>query len=104
MRIAAIVVTLSCALAAPAAAAAETADQKKARCAAQAGIVDRAVESRAGGAGIARTRAMLESGDEAVEAVYAPAVGPLVDWVYSLDEGELTAAAADAFETACLGY
>lgn len=83
-------------LAAPPALAADTAADT---CARTSAIVADAVAQRADGAAKARTVSTLESGDIAER--FIPAVQPLVDWVYTLPEEQLTDAAPAAFEEAC---
>jgi len=69
-------------------------------CAATAEIVADAVEMRSGGADKAATSKALANGD--VEPKYADAVVPLVEWVYTLPEDQLTDEASTAFHAACL--
>ncbi|MFD0858735.1 hypothetical protein [Roseovarius aquimarinus] len=97
LRLAALALPL--ALAVPAAAQTNDAD-KAAGCAATAEIVSDAVELRAGGSQRDAAAQAIAAGD--TDAKYAEAIGPLVDWVYTLPEEQLTDEAASAFTDACL--
>ncbi|MEI4261111.1 DNA primase [Roseovarius sp. D0-M9] len=69
-------------------------------CAATAEIVADAVVMRADGASQKATAKALASSD--IEAKYADAVAPLVDWVYTLPQEHLTDETAGTFNDACL--
>lgn len=75
-------------------------DDASAGCAATAAIVADAVEMRSGGADKMKTAETLAQGD--VEPKYVEVVAPLVEWVYTLPEHQLTDEAATAFNDACL--
>ncbi|PVA10251.1 DNA primase [Pelagivirga sediminicola] len=81
---------------APTLAAADSAEN----CAATSAIVAEAVSLRADGATQAAATRTLGAAD--IDGKYLPAVQPLVEWVYTLPEDQLTAAAPTAFEAACL--
>src|SRR6056297_3608145 len=88
-----------CLAAAPA--LAETDAERNERCAAQAGIIEQAVGLRADGTGKPGVTSALTEGADAVPARYAPSVPPLVDWVFALDEAQLSPEVADVFEASC---
>lgn len=70
-------------------------------CAPTGAIVTRAVEARTAGQG-APDAIKAISADMAGElAAYEPAVQPLVDWVYSLEEADLAQDVADSYVTQC---
>jgi hypothetical protein len=75
-------------------------DKRGAGCAATAEIVADAVAMRTDGTSQKATTEALKAGD--VEAKYVEAVAPLVDWVFTLPEHQLTDEAASAFNNACL--
>ena len=77
---------------------------KAENCAATAGIVSDAVAQRVDGKDMAATVAFLGSDAGGIAAKYREAVPALVDWVYTLPEDQLTDAASEAFEDACLAY
>lgn len=84
-------------------------EKQKETCAVTAGIVSQAVAERAGGADVNAVKDGFMTGDSAVAEKYQPTVGPLVDWVYTL-EAEVIAedGAAETigatYEKSCLGY
>ncbi len=97
--------TLSCGLALLAgAASAETEAQKAERCAAQADIVTQAVDARAQGRDAPGTKEMLTAADSRVPARYAPGITPLVEWVFTLPQDQLTLDVGGAFEKQCLEF
>ncbi|WP_113911966.1 DNA primase [Roseovarius dicentrarchi] len=82
--------------AAPALAAGKAAEN----CAVTSGIVADAVAQRVSGRAQADATATLADGD--IAARFVPAVQPLVEWVYTLPQDQLTGDAAAAFQAACL--
>lgn len=83
---------------------AETAEQKQSRCETSSGIVADAVLMRSGGQAADEVEASLTTGDKAVEKRFVPAVAPLVDWVYTLDESLLDEKVSATFLQSCLDY
>lgn len=83
---------------------AEVTAKKKENCAATAGVVASAIEMRAGGAGAVKVKQGLTKGDNAVDAKYIEAVGPIVDWVFTLDDATMAADVPTAYEQQCLSY
>lgn len=71
-------------------------------CAVSAGIVGHAVEQRRDGAALpaAQDAVIVSLGDDHAE--YVPAVEPIVEWVYTLPEDQLTDEVAEAYAAACL--
>lgn len=88
----------------PAAALAETEEERAARCEIQAGIAGDAMVLRDEGEGARDAKNRLESGDMAVDERYVPAVAPLVEWVYTLPEEVQDDAVLNAFERQCLKF
>lgn len=85
-------------------ASAETAAERKARCAAQAEIVQQAVTLRAEGKrenGTIRTITRTRKG---LAAPYTEAISPLTGWVYTLSDAQLRGDVAGEFRSACEGY
>lgn len=78
------------------------AQDKEDICATSAGIVDLAVEAR--GDGIDQKNAIGTIGDglEGDAAIYKPAVEPIVNWVYTLDEDLLNDDVGASYEKACM--
>lgn len=83
---------------------AEASQEKLENCAATAGIVGWAVEMRSGGVAAAEAKKTLTTGDIAVKSKYTEAVGPLVDWVFSLPEAALSEDVTGAYEQQCIDY
>ncbi|WP_324753709.1 DNA primase [Roseovarius sp. Pro17] len=75
-------------------------DARDRGCAATTAIVAEAVATRAKGTTQAQALKALLAGD--VDAKYIAAVGPLVDWVYTLPQDQLTNEAVAAYNDACL--
>ena len=73
-------------------------------CKATAEIVGAAVEGRKTGKPAAAIRASLTTGKDAIKPPYTDTVGPLVDWVFTLDEGAMQTDVAGAYQTQCLTY
>lgn len=82
--------------ASPALAASDAAEN----CTKTTAIVADAVAERSNGNAKAETVKTLKAGD--IESRFAPTVQPLVEWVYTLPEDQLTDAAPAAFKAACL--
>lgn len=78
------------------------ADEMAENCAATAGIVADAVNMRADGKDAADTTAFLGSPESGFDARFRKAAPMLVEWVYTLPEEQLTEAASQSFEAACL--
>ncbi|MCZ0811747.1 hypothetical protein N5A93_05830 [Roseovarius sp. EGI FJ00037] len=100
-------VTLCCGLALTGGAAlaqTETEAEKADRCAALADVVERSVTARQLGQNASQAKRGLTSGEGAVAAKYAPGVPPLVDWIYTLPEEQLSPGLQAAFEKQCLDY
>ncbi len=72
------------------------------QCKATADIVAVAVEQRTDGKKAKKVKRGLTKGNTAVDEVFHPAVGPLVDWVFTLDEADLTPDVAVAYEKQCM--
>ncbi|WP_232796497.1 hypothetical protein [Roseovarius salinarum] len=89
---------------APLAAVAETAEERAARCAAQADLVSEAVVLRSDGADKTRAVERIKAGDNAAAERYPSTVSVLVGWVYTLPDDQLTADAASAFEKSCVAF
>lgn len=64
-------------------------------------IVAAAVEARRSGQTAATARETITAGLGEAQAGFAPAVQPLVDWVYELPEGDLQKDVAGAWMTQC---
>lgn len=79
-------------------------DAKAANCAATAEIVRLAVEERAAGKDSAATAAFLTSDAAGIDAKYDTAIPALVDWVWTLEPGDLQKDVAGDFEKSCLAY
>ncbi len=75
-------------------------DARDRGCAATTAIVAEAVAMRAKGTTQVQALKALQAGD--LDAKYAATVPPLVDWVYSLPQDQLTNEAAAAYNDACL--
>ena len=78
------------------------AQDKESLCATSAGIVDSAVEARQEGMRQKKAIRTIGSGLEGDAAIYKPAVEPIVNWVYDLEEGQLTDEVGATYEKACL--
>lgn len=81
--------------------AAETEEQRAARCAAQAAVVTKAVELRLEDKREKRARKLVLKDDEIAGTAAESHVDLLVDWVYQLPEEQLGDQTAVAFEMAC---
>jgi hypothetical protein len=75
-------------------------EARGAGCIATAEIVAKAVVLRADGQSQEATAKALQAGD--IDEKYVAAVAPLVDWVYTLPQEQLTNEAASAYKDACL--
>ncbi|QGX99039.1 DNA primase [Roseovarius faecimaris] len=71
-------------------------------CTVSAEIAGLAVTERAAGAAQDRTAETITIALDGPRASYTAAVEPIVAWVYSLPEEQLTADVAMAYEAACL--
>ncbi len=69
-------------------------------CAATSAIVADAVALRAGGADQSNALAAVQA--KVTDAKYAATVPPLLDWVYTLPQDQLTAEAVTAYKQACI--
>ena len=78
--------------------------KQKEGCAATAKIVAYAVDARAKGSNAKKIKRQLTRGANKVDAKYEPAVGPLVDWVFTIEPGKLNGDVAPAFEETCVGF
>ncbi len=83
---------------------AESDADKTARCQAQAGIVQQAVDLRLEKKRARRAEKQILKPANELDEKYAPSVPHLVAWVYSLPEGQLTPDVGPEFETACSAY
>ena len=70
-------------------------------CAPTGEIVASAVDARKAGEDSPATITTITAEMTGDMAVYAPAVQPLVDWVYSLDEAQLAEDVAGSYVTQC---
>ncbi|PKQ12857.1 MAG: DNA primase [Alphaproteobacteria bacterium HGW-Alphaproteobacteria-1] len=70
-------------------------------CAPTGEIVAAAVEARKTGQGAEAAKAGITGGLGAAQAAYAPAVPPIVDWVYELPEADLQKDVAGSWVTQC---
>ncbi len=70
-------------------------------CAPTGEIVAAAVEARKSGQPAATAMQEIAAGLEGAQAGFAPAVQPLVDWVYELPETDLQKDVAGAWVTQC---
>ncbi len=96
---------LSCGLAlSGVAASAETEARKAARCAEQGAIAGRIAEARRDGAGARETTAALTGADSGIAERFRPTVAPLVEWIYSLPEAQLSADIGTALEQQCMSF
>ncbi|WP_397543482.1 hypothetical protein [Roseovarius salis] len=100
MRHAIIIAGMCMALAGPA--PAQQARQES--CRATGDIVALAVSARRNGQTADAVKARLTGGRDAVESLYVPTVGPLVDWVFGVDRAALTPRLAEDFKAQCLRY
>lgn len=82
---------------------AETEEARKERCAAQSGIVVKALAIRADGTEEVPAMQVLAE-DTDIDPKYAPAIPALVGWVYDLTDEQREADVAAEFQTACEGY
>ncbi|WP_294622836.1 DNA primase [uncultured Roseovarius sp.] len=78
------------------------AQDKESLCATSAEIVDSAVEARQDGMRQKKAIRTIGEGLEGDAAIYKPAVEPIVNWVYTLEEDQLTDEVAATYEEACL--
>lgn len=84
-------------------------DKQKETCRITAEIVSSSVTQRASGETIDSVKDVFMKGDSAVAEKYQPTVGPLVDWVFTLEADVIAEdGAADTiaatYEESCLGY
>jgi hypothetical protein len=70
-------------------------------CAPTGEIVGRAVEARVAGQGAPDAIKVISADMTGDLASYEPAVQPLVDWVYSLEEAELAQDVPGSYVTQC---
>ncbi|WP_417729416.1 DNA primase [Roseovarius sp.] len=70
-------------------------------CAPTGEIVARAVEARTSGQGAPGAITAIAAEMTGEMASYAPAVQPLVDWVYSLTEAQMSEDVAGSYVTQC---
>ena len=70
-------------------------------CAPTGEIVARAVEARKSGEEAPAAISAISAEMTGDMALYAPAVQPLVDWVYSLEEAQLAEDVAGSYVTQC---
>ncbi|MBE0452251.1 DNA primase [Roseovarius autotrophicus] len=70
-------------------------------CAPTGEIVAAAVEARKAGQGADAAKADITAGLGAANAPFAPAVQPLVDWVYELPQADLQKDVAGSWVTQC---
>ncbi|WP_306152913.1 DNA primase [Roseovarius sp. MMSF_3281] len=78
------------------------AQDKASICANSAKIVDSAVAERTSGADQQQAIGTIGDGLEGDAAIYKPAVEPIVNWVYTLEEGQLNEEVGQTYEKACL--
>ena len=83
---------------------AETAEERSARCAAQAEIVQQAVAMRTEGKRENRAIRMITRARANLATPYNEAISPLTGWVYSLNDAQLQGNVAGEFRSACDGY
>jgi hypothetical protein len=78
------------------------AQDKEEICGISAGIVDSAVQAR--GDDMAQKKAIRTIGVdlEGDAAIYKPAVEPIVNWVYALEDEQLNEDVGASYEKACL--
>ncbi|MET4103126.1 hypothetical protein ABIE58_002563 [Roseovarius sp. MBR-78] len=79
----------------------QPATAQKAICAPTGEIVAAAVEARRAGQPATTAKQEITAGLEGAQAGFAPAVQPLVDWVYELPETDLKKDVAGAWVTQC---
>ena len=96
-------------LAAVASVASANEDKHKETCRVTADIVRLSVTHRAQGEDVDAVKDIFMTGNTAVAEKYQPTVGPIVDWVFSLEtaviEGSGAAnAVAKTYHESCLGY
>jgi hypothetical protein len=78
------------------------AQDKASICSNSADIVDAAVEARGDGMGQEKAVQTIGNGLEGDAAIYKAAVQPIVDWVYGLEEAQLSDEVGATYEKACL--
>lgn len=78
------------------------AQDKESICATSAEIVDSAVEARSDGVGQQEAMETIGNGLEGDAAIYKPAVEPIVNWVYDLEEEQMSDEVGATYEKACL--
>ncbi len=83
-------------------AAPAAAQDKAALCATSGEIVDAAVTARTAGASERAARMSVTKGLPADKANFKPAVEPIVEWVYTLDQAQLGDGVSKSYVTACL--
>ncbi len=84
-------------------------EKQKETCQITSDIVGSSVIQRADGADVNAVKDIFMTGDSAVEEKYQPTVGPLVDWVFSLEQAVIEEADAPdiiaaRYQESCLGY
>lgn len=85
-------------------AAAETAEERAARCASQTQIVSLAVEHRQNITAQDRAADLIRKSKDIKGSAYEPHVDVLVGWVYQLPADQLGPEASTAFEAACTAF
>ena len=78
------------------------AQDKESICSTSAGIVDAAVDARSDGMGQEEAKTTIGNGLEGDAAIYKAAVQPIVNWVYGLEEAQLSDEVGATYEKACL--
>ena len=78
------------------------AQDKQVLCNSSADIVDAAVTARAGGAKERKTIRDITGNLNGDQAAFKPAVEPIVNWVYTLPEDQLTGEVAKVYKETCL--
>ncbi len=83
-------------------ASAQDADEARAECEIQAGMVMAVVDSRGEGRGPDETVTVVQESLEGDQAKYAPVVPRVVEWVYTLPEEDLGDGVGDSWIEACV--
>lgn len=78
------------------------AQDKESICSTSAGIVDAAVEARRDGMEQKKAVQTIGNGLDGDAAIYKAAVQPIVNWVYDLEEEQLSDEVGATYEKACL--
>ncbi len=79
-------------------------EAKEANCDATTAIIAEAVAQRANGTPRDSAVEYLLSDEAGVDDKYDQTVPLLVDWVYSIDEGDLAGDVPGVFRQSCMGY